>query len=143
AVDGGCRGVRRHRRSRPLDGRGMTDLAWYAWALLGIAAVIIGMSKTALPGAGTIAVAIFAAVLPAKQSTGTILLLLILADLFAITIYRRTVNWRALLRLAPAVAVGVLAGVVFLALVNDWWVKRAIGVLLLAVIAVTLLRRRA
>lgn len=119
----------------------MTELTAIAWLLLGVAAVIIGLSKTAVPGSGTIAVAVFAAVLPAKQSTGTILLLLILADLFAIVMYRRDVNWRALLRLAPAVLVGVLLGVVFLALADDVWVKRTIGVILLAVIAVTLLRR--
>jgi uncharacterized membrane protein YfcA len=119
----------------------MTDLTALAWTLLAIGAVIIGLSKTAVPGSGTIAVAIFAAVMPAKQSTGTILLLLILADLFAITIYRRDVNWRALLRLAPAVLVGVLLGVVFLAFADDFWVKRTIGVILLAVITITLLRR--
>lgn len=119
----------------------MADLSAIAWTLLAVAAVIIGLSKTAVPGSGTIAVAVFAAVLPARQSTGTILLLLILADLFAIVIYRRDVNWRALLRLAPAVLVGVLLGVVFLALADDVWVKRTIGVILLAVIVVTLLRR--
>lgn len=120
----------------------MPDLSAIGWALLAVAALVIGLSKTAVPGAGTVAVAIFAAVLPAKQSTGTILLLLILADLFAITMYRRTVNWRALLRLAPAVVVGILLGVVFLAVVSDVWVKRTIGVLLIAVIVITLLRRR-
>jgi len=118
------------------------DLTWFAWALLGVAALIIGVSKTAVPGAGTVAVAIFAAVLPAKQSTGTILLLLIVADLFAVLAYRRHTNWRALLGLAPAVIAGILLGVLFLAFANDSWVKRTIGVILLAVIAITLFRRR-
>ncbi|WP_240642127.1 sulfite exporter TauE/SafE family protein [Microbacterium sulfonylureivorans] len=120
----------------------MPDLTWLAWALLGLAALIVGLSKTAVPGAGTVAVAIFAAVLPAKQSTGTLLLLLIVADLFAITMYRRQANWRALLRLAPAVVVGVLLGVGFLAIADDAWVKRTIAVILLAVIVITLVRRR-
>ena len=88
----------------------MADLTWFAWALLGVAAIIVGLSKTAVPGSGTVAVAIFAAVLPAKQSTGTLLLLLIVADLFAVITYRRHTNWRALLRLAPAVVVGLLRG---------------------------------
>src|SRR5690606_488018 len=117
------------------------DVSVWAWTLLAAAPVISGLARPAVPGWGTIAVAVFAAVLRARQSTGTILLLLILADLFAIVIYRRDVNWRALLRLAPAVLVGVLLGVVFLALADDVWVKRTIGVILLAVIAVTLLRR--
>ena len=120
----------------------MPDLAWFAWALLAVAALVVGLSKTAVPGAGTVAVAIFAAVLPAKQSTGTILLLLIVADIFAVVTYRRYTNWRALLRLAPAVLAGILVGVFFLAVATDAWVKRTIGVILLAVIALTLFRRR-
>ncbi|HEX5730124.1 sulfite exporter TauE/SafE family protein [Microbacterium sp.] len=120
----------------------MPELAWFAWALLGVAALIVGLSKTAVPGSGTVAVAIFAAVLPAKESTGTLLLLLIVADLFAVLAYRRHTNWRALLRLAPAVVVGIVLGVAFLGIANDEWVKRTIGVILLAVIAITLLRRR-
>lgn len=120
----------------------MLELAWYAWALLAFAAVVIGMSKTAVPGAGLVAIILFAAVLPAKQSTGTILLLLIAADLFAITMYRRDANWRALRRLAPAVVVGVLLGVGFLAIADDVWVQRVIGVIMLGTIAITLLRRR-
>lgn len=120
----------------------MPELAWWAWGLLGAAAIVVGLSKTAVPGAGTVAVAIFAAVLPAKQSTGVLLLLLIVADVFAVVMYRRHADWRALVRLAPAVVVGVLLGVVFLAFADDEWVKRTIGVILLAVIAITLLRRR-
>lgn len=120
----------------------MTDLTWFAWALLGVAAVVIGLAKTGVPGAGTVAVAIFAAVLPARQSTGTILLLLIVADLFAVLAYRRFTNWRVLIRLMPALIAGILLGVVFLYFADDAWVKKSIGVLLLAVIAITLFRRR-
>src|SRR6185312_6373665 len=110
------------------------ELTALAWALLAVAALITGRSKTALPGAGTLSVSIFAAVLPAKQSTGTLLLLLIVADVFAVVAYRRDTNWRALLRLAPAVVVGLGLGVVFLALADDAWVRKVIGVILLAVI---------
>lgn len=120
----------------------MPDLMWFGWALLALAAFVVGLSKTAVPGAGTVAVAIFAAVLPARQSTGTILLLLIVADLFAVVTYRRFTNWSTLLRLAPAVIAGILVGVVFLFFADDAWVKRTIGVILLAVIAITLFRRR-
>ena len=120
----------------------MPDLAWFGWSLLAVAAVIVGLSKTAIPGSGTIAVAIFAAVLPAKQSTGALLLLLIVADVFAVAMYRRHANWRELGRLLPAVVAGVVLGVAFLAVANDTWVKRAIGVILLAVVAITLFRRR-
>lgn len=121
----------------------MPDLGVLGWLTLGFGALVIGMSKTALPGSAAVSVALFAAVLPARQSTGTILLLLILADVFALLAYRRHVNWRALVRLAPAVAAGLVLGALFLAVANDAVVKRGIAVLLLVVIAVTLLRRRA
>lgn len=125
-----------------MQGTDVPELTWLAWALLAIAAVTVGISKTAIPGANTVTVAIFAAVLPAKQSTGTLLVLLIVADIFAITAYRRHANWRALLRLAPAVVVGLLLGVAFLFVADDAGVRRLIGLILLVVIAVTLIRRR-
>lgn len=118
------------------------DLSVLAWAALTIGAAVIGLSKAALPGAATLAVALFAAVLPAKQSTGTILLLLIVGDVFALWAYRRHADLRTLLRLAPAVIVGLVAGAVFLALAPDSWVRRMIAVILLTVVAVTLIRRR-
>lgn len=120
----------------------MPDLTVLAWAVLAVAAVSIGLAKTAVPGAGTLAVAMAAAVLPAKQSTGAILLLLIVGDMFALWMYRRHAQWRTLLGLAPAVLLGLLAGVAFLAVADDAGVRRVIGVVLLAVIALTLWRRR-
>ena len=111
------------------------DLAVWAWLLLGLSAFVVGVSKTAIPGVNTLSVAVFAAVLPARESTGTLLVLLIVADLFAIVSYRRDANWRALVRLAPAVLVGLVLGAVFLAVANDEWVSRVIGVILLAVVA--------
>jgi len=121
----------------------MPELTALGWLALAAGAAVIGLSKAALPGASTIAVALFAAVLPAKQSTGTILLLLIVGDVFALCAYRRDADVRALLRLAPAVVAGLLLGVVFLAFASDDGVRRVIAVLLLAVVAVTLWRRRA
>jgi uncharacterized protein len=111
-------------------------------ALLAVAASLVGVSKTALPGAGTLTVAAFAAVLPAKQSTGALLVLLILGDLFAVRAYHAHADWRTLRRMVPAVLVGILAGTAFLAVADDVTVRRVIGVILLALVAVTLVRRR-
>lgn len=119
----------------------MADLVLGAWLLLGCAALIVGVSKTALPGAGTVAVAIFAAVLPARSSTATLLVLLIVGDMLALAMYRRHADWRTLLRLAPAVLAGILVGALFLATTDDIGVRRVIGVILLALVDVTLLLR--
>lgn len=121
----------------------LPELSAAAWVLLATGAAIVGISKTALPGASTLSIAAFAAVLPARQSTGTLLVLLIVGDVFALWAYRRHADWNALVRLIPAVIAGVLAGVAFLALADDGAVRRVIGVTLLLLIAFTLWRRRA
>ncbi|WP_163541518.1 sulfite exporter TauE/SafE family protein [Occultella kanbiaonis] len=119
----------------------LTDFTALAWALLVLGAVIVGLSKAALPGGNTITIAIFAALLPARESTAVLLILLIVGDVFAVWAYRKHADWPTLRRLVPTVLVGVALGVVFLALADDAWVQRVIAVILLLVIGVTLLRR--
>jgi uncharacterized membrane protein YfcA len=120
----------------------LLEIAVGGWVLLGLAALIVGLSKTALPGAATISVAIFAGVLPSRASTATLLVLLIVGDVFALWVYHRHADWRTLLRLTPAVIAGLLVGVAFLAVADDTGVRRVIGVILLLVVAFTLWQRR-
>lgn len=113
-----------------------------AWILLVVAALFVGIAKTSLPGLSTLPIAIFAAVLPAKASTAALLLLFIFGDVFALLIYRRHADWSALIKLAPAVLAGILLGAGFLAIADDNWVKRAIGLILLLLIGFTLWQRK-
>jgi uncharacterized membrane protein YfcA len=124
-----------------VPGLSLPDLSLPDLSLLALAACLVGLSKTALPGAGTLAVAVFAAVLPARESTGTLLVLLILGDLFAVRMYHAHADWPTLRRMVPAVLVGVGVGAVFLAVSDDSTVRRVIGVILLLLVAVTLVRR--
>lgn len=119
-----------------MSGLGTGDIA-----LLCLAAVLSGFAKTAIGGVGSISVAVFAAVLPAKESTGALLPLLIVGDVFAVRAYRRHTDWAALRRLFPSVAAGVLAGAGFVAWVGDAGMRRTIGGVLLALTAVHLARR--
>lgn len=120
----------------------LPSLSTLAWVALAIGAMIVGVSKTGLPGANTLGIALFAAVLPAKESTGAMLLLLILGDVMALSLYRRHADWKAIVRLAPSVIAGLIVGAAFLALVGDAWVKRSIGILLILLVLLTLWRRR-
>jgi len=119
----------------------LPNLGALPWALLAVAALLVGVSKTSLPGLATISVALFAAVLPARASTAAILLLLILGDAFALAIYRRHADWPTLIRLIPAVVAGLIVGAFFLAFADDAWVRRGIGVILLLLMAATLWQR--
>lgn len=118
------------------------DFAPFAWVLLACAALFVGVAKTALPGVSTLSVAIFAAILPAKASSAALLLLFIVGDIFALLMYRRHADWPALVKLAPAVLVGLLLGAAFLTVADDGWVKRAIGAILLLLIGFTAWQRR-
>ncbi len=113
-----------------------------AWTLIVVAAILVGLAKTALPGSGILPVALLAGVLPAKASTGIVLLMLIVGDVAAITVYRRDADFGALKRLLPAVLVGVAAGGGYLSFASDLATKRTIGGILLAMVTWTVVRRR-
>ncbi|MFD6422830.1 sulfite exporter TauE/SafE family protein [Streptomyces sp. NPDC060198] len=111
-------------------------------AVLAAASALVGFSKTSINGANTISLAVFAAVLPARESTGVLLPLLIAGDVLAVLVYRRHAHWPTLLRLFPAVAVGLVAGTLFLKYAGDGAVRGSIGAILLVMVGVTLWRRR-
>lgn len=122
----------------------MPDLvALYGWPLLlamAAASVVIGFSKTSFGGIAAISVAVFALAMPAKESTATVLLLLIVGDLIAILRYR-TVSWRLLWKLVPSVIPGLLLGALFMNLVDDVTMRRTIGALLLLMVGIQLRQR--
>lgn len=109
-----------------------------ALALMALGALIIGYSKTALGGLGVVAVAIFATVLPAKESTAAILTILIVGDAIACWHYRRDPDWGLIRRLLPAVIPGLLLGTLFLRAVDDDTLRRSIGGVLLVLLALQL-----
>ena len=67
----------------------MFELNAWEWGLLAFGSLLVGLSKTGIAGLGIFTVAIFASVLPARESTGIVLLLLICGDLIAVPMYRR------------------------------------------------------
>ncbi|MGX1273596.1 sulfite exporter TauE/SafE family protein [Streptomyces phaeoluteigriseus] len=114
----------------------------WEFAVLALAALLVGFSKTAVSGANTVSLAIFAAVLPARASTGVLLPILIAGDVLAVLTYRRHAHWPTLWRLFPAVAAGVVVGTLFLMWADDAAVRTSIGVILLFMTGVTVWRRR-
>lgn len=120
----------------------MDTLTLWQLAALAAASALVGFSKTAVSGANTISLAVFAAVLPARESTGVLLPILIAGDVLAVLTYRRHAHWPTLLRLFPAVAVGVVAGTLFMMWADDDAVRTSIGAILLFMAGVTVWRRR-
>lgn len=111
------------------------------WTVLITAAMLVGFAKTAIGGIGAIATALFATVLPARESTGALLPLLLAGDLIAVATYRKHADWPTLLRLFPSVAAGVVVGAGFVAVADDTVMRRAIGGLLLVLVTISLVQK--
>ncbi|WP_395244249.1 TSUP family transporter [Agromyces sp. MMS24-K17] len=105
------------------------------WLVLALAAFAVGAGKSGMPAFGTIPAALFAAVLPAKASTGAVLGLLLVGDLIAVRMYHAHADWALLRKLLPSVVVGVLLGVVVLWFADDAGVRRIIGATLVLLVA--------
>ncbi|MHC5264484.1 sulfite exporter TauE/SafE family protein [Streptomyces sp. UC4497] len=114
----------------------------WEFSALAAAAMVVGFSKTAVSGANTVSLAVFAAILPARASTGVLLPILICGDILAVLTYRRHAHWPTLWRLFPAVGAGVVLGTVFLGFAGDGAVRMSIGVILLVMAGVTVWRRK-
>ena len=83
-----------------------------------VAALVVGMSKTAFPGAGLVATPIVATIVTGRAIPGTTLPLLLAADVFAVTWYSRHARWDLLRPMIISVAVGFAAGAAFFAVVG-------------------------
>ncbi|HEY3397178.1 MAG TPA: sulfite exporter TauE/SafE family protein [Armatimonadota bacterium] len=90
------------------------DLTLWQWVLGGTAALLVGISKTGIPGVGILVVTLLAQAFGGWNSVGVMLPMLILGDVFAVAWYKRHAQWDKLVRLLPWVLVGVGGGAVAL-----------------------------
>lgn len=102
-----------------------------------LAALIVGLSKTAVPGGGLLATPLLAMVFTGRQIPGATLPILLLADLFAVRWYRHSTRWDLLWPLTPWVAAGFGAGAWFFIAVGAGGrtLELTIGVVILVVVA--------
>jgi uncharacterized membrane protein YfcA len=121
----------------------IAGLGFQGWTLLAVGASFLGFSKTAVNGLSMVSVALFAAVLPVRLSTGTLLLLILVGDVYSVRAYRQHADWRVLRRLTPSVAVGILAGTWFVSAVSDTGLRRTIGAVMLTLAVVQTVARLA
>lgn len=117
------------------------------WALGALAAFIIGLSKTGVPGVGILMVPLMAAVFGGRLSVGATLPMLIFADCFAVYFYRAHADVATLKKLAPWVVTGLLTGTAFLKIIGDQPKHKdplnpVLGAIVLLMVLVTLLRKR-
>ncbi len=75
------------------------DLSSFQWLLVGLCGMMIGLSKTGVFGTQLLIVPIMAGIFGGKPSAGLVLPMLITADIFAVTYYKRYAEWKYILKL--------------------------------------------
>jgi len=88
-----------------------TEITPNAWILASIATFIIGLSKAGIKGIAVLNVTIMALAFGAKESTGMVVPLLVLADIFAVIYYNRYTQWKYVFKVLPWMLLGLLIGV--------------------------------
>jgi len=122
--------------------RGYGEVMEPIWILGFFAAVLVGFTKTGVPGVGILVVPLMAQVFPAKLSVGAVLPMVIVADVFAVGYYRRHAQWNHLVRLLPSVLVGMAPGWWVLSKIGNEQLKPALGGLVLAMVMLELVRKK-
>lgn len=118
------------------------DLTLVDYGTIVAAALIVGFTKTSVGGVGILAVLLMAMAIPGKASPGVLLPMLIVADIFAVIYYRRHSDWSILLKIFPATAVGIIIGYFIVDLIPQEVFEKAIGVIILAMVAMGFILER-
>jgi uncharacterized membrane protein YfcA len=113
----------------------VVSLAPFQWVLSGLSAFTVGLSKTGLPGLGLVFVPMMAIAFGAKVSTGVLLPILNMGDLFAVSYYRRSADVPKLFSLLPWALAGLAAGVTVGQSMPDREFKLMLGIVVLVLLA--------
>ncbi|HTH57911.1 MAG TPA: sulfite exporter TauE/SafE family protein [Cyclobacteriaceae bacterium] len=88
----------------------LTDLPSQSIIIVVIVALLLGMAKTGVHGAGMLSVPLLAIAFGGKSSSGLMLPMLLVADVFGVWYYHRHASFKHLKVLFPWAAIGVVAG---------------------------------
>ncbi len=80
----------------------------WQWGVALLSGLIVGFAKTGVAGTGLLAVPLFAMIFQPGQSVGVLLPVLCMADVLAVSYYRRHADWSKLWPLFPWVFLGLV-----------------------------------
>ncbi|MBS1489821.1 MAG: sulfite exporter TauE/SafE family protein [Bacteroidetes bacterium] len=87
-----------------------STLSAEGWFIVLVVALLLGMAKTGVHGAGMLSVPLLAIAFGGKISSGMMLPMLLVADVFGVFYYHRHASFQQLKILFPGAALGVAAG---------------------------------
>lgn len=110
--------------------------------ILFFVALLIGMAKTGIHGTGMAAVPLLAMVFGGKLSSGILLPILSIADVFAVWYYHRHTRWTHLIRLFPWAALGVLLGTWTGEKIDDEFFRMIMAIIILGSLGIMIWQER-
>lgn len=112
------------------------------WAVAIAGAFLLGVAKGGIKGFGAIITTMIALVFGSKVSTGILMPLLIVGDIFAVVYYHRHAQWSYLWKLMPWMIIGVLIGVWYGKDLPEDEFKRGMAILIMASVVLMWLSER-
>jgi len=112
------------------------DLNWTQWITVIIVALIIGFSKTAISGVTMLNIPIIAAAFGGRDSTGIMLPMLLVGDLFAVWYYRESVEWKKVFLPLPWALAGLILGAVVGNYISDRTFLTLMGIIILVCLGI-------
>jgi hypothetical protein len=100
------------------------------------AALLIGMAKTGVHGAGMLAVPVLANIFGGQLSSGILLPILVMADVLGVLYYHRHASWYHLKLLFPWSATGVVLGTVVGSYIDDTVFKIIMAIIIFVSVVV-------
>jgi len=117
------------------------DLATQQWIFAILAAACVGISKSGFGAMAIPGILLMTQVMPARESSGVILPMLILADIFAVQSFRKFTVWRLLIKILPAAVLGVILGWAIMPRIPTGFFTPVIGWIILALLLLTILQK--
>ena len=110
------------------------------WVLAAFAAAGVGLSKAGLAGIGLFHVVVFAFLFGARDSTGVVLPMLIVGDIYAVAVFRQHARWDYIRRMLPPVCLGVVIGALSMRRLDEATFKPVIGWIILTLAVLQAIR---
>lgn len=120
----------------------MNSFTFSQWIISILCALLIGFTKAGIPGIGILIPPLAASIIPARESTGFILPMLIMADIFAIIYWRKHVDKKQLFRLLPWAWAGIAAGAAGMKYISNEQLRIFIGLLVLILMALSWIKEK-
>lgn len=118
------------------------QLTIVAFLLAFSAAFLLGVGKAGVKGLGVLIVLIMAFVFGGKSSTGVLIPLMVVADIFAVIYYHRHTQWKYLMKLLPTMILGVLIGVKVGSDISELLFKQIMAVFILITLTIMIVMER-